>query len=165
MQLLKEIFLTNILFIKKNPIMIRKFCSNISQQLQIPMNKIIISFSRSSGAGGQNVNKVNTKVELRFNVDLADWLNDKAKIRLKELYPNKINKEGDFILTSQEHRTQEQNRREAEKKLQYIIYEANKEVKERVIEPYKESEIEEERRIKAKKIRSEIKNMRRNNFE
>jgi peptidyl-tRNA hydrolase ICT1 len=165
MQLLKELFLTNILFIKKNPIMIRKFCSGISQQLQIPMNKIIVSFSRSSGAGGQNVNKVNTKVELRFNVDLADWLNDKAKIRLKELYPNKINKEGDFILTSQEHRTQEQNRREAEKKLQYIIYEANKEVKERVIEPYKESEIEEERRIKAKKIRSEIKNMRRNNFE
>jgi protein subunit release factor B len=127
----------------------------------IPVDKLDVSFSRSGGAGGQNVNKLNTKVEFRFNVDSADWIEIDTKERLKELYPNKINNEGEFYLTSQEHRTQEQNRKEAEKKLQMIMYEASQPKKIRIIEPFKESEHQKEKRIQEKKMRSKIKNMRK----
>lgn len=131
------------------------------KKIDIPINKIDASFSRSSGAGGQSVNKVNSKVELRFNVNGAEWLTKQIKDRLYELYPNKINTEGEFFLTSQEHRTQEKNKKEAYKKLQDIINIASIPVKEREIKPFEESEELEEKRLKSKKVRSDVKSMRR----
>ena len=121
-----------------------------------------MSFCRSSGPGGQNVNKLNTKVEYRFNVDLADWLPKDTKDRMKELHFNKINSEGFFILTCQEYRTQSQNKKEAQKKLQEIIDIASMPKKERIIVAFEETEQMEERRIKEKKIRSDVKKMRNN---
>ena len=140
------------------------FCSGIYnswKDVKIPLDKIEVNFSRSGGAGGQNVNKLNTKVEFRFNLEKADWLDDYTKSRIKELFPNKINSEGDFFLTSQEHRTQEQNRKEAQIKLQYLIFEASIPKKERIIEPFKENEHQKDRRISEKKMRSKVKSMRR----
>ena len=130
-------------------IKLKKFFS-IHNNIDVPFNKIQTTFSRSSGAGGQNVNKLNTKAELRFNIYTADWLPSEIKERIKELYPNKINLEGEFFLTSQEHRTQEMNLKEAKKKLQEILDICCKHKVERVIKPFVEPEILEEKRIKSK---------------
>ena len=71
--------------------------------------------------GGQNVNKLNTKAELRFNVDAADWLDDHTKRRLRQLYAGSISKDGDVIVTSQKHRTQEANLEDAYAKLTSMV--------------------------------------------
>lgn len=132
------------------------------KKIVIPFNLIDLSFSRSSGAGGQGVNKLNTKVEMRFHLDSANWIDEEVKKRLAELYPNRINSSGEFILTSQEHRTQEMNRSEAKKKLQQMVDIASIPKKERIIEPYTETAELEQKRLKGKKIRSDIKKMRTN---
>ena len=90
----------------------------------IPREKLHLSFSRSSGPGGQNVNKVNTKVDIRLNIDDADWLPDIVKERLKEIKANKINKEGELIIQAQSFRTQEQNIKDAIHRLKGYIEEA-----------------------------------------
>lgn len=68
------------------------------------------SATRSSGPGGQNVNKVNTKVELRFNIPQSNILSDYEKQILMHKLRNKINQEGDLILTSQSERSQLKNK-------------------------------------------------------
>lgn len=75
-----------------------------TRDIVIPLDAINLSFTRSSGAGGQNVNKVNTKVEIRFHVDSASWIPADWKDRLKQQQGNKINKEGELVVSSQEHR-------------------------------------------------------------
>ena len=129
-------------------------------RITIPFDKIDVSYCRSSGPGGQNVNKLNTKVEYRFNMDTCDWLPKESKIRLRELNPNKINSDGFFILTCQEFRTQLQNKKEGQKKLQELIDIASMPVHERIIVPFVESAHLEEKRIKEKKMRSDVKKMR-----
>ena len=144
----------------QNIIKFKKYFCKV-YNIDIPFNKIQTSFSRSSGAGGQNVNKLNTKAELRFNIHTADWLPYEVKERIQELYSNKINQLGEFYLTSQEHRTQEMNLKEAKRKLQEIIDICCEPKVERVIKPFVEPEILEEKRIKSKKARSEVKTMRK----
>lgn len=73
-------------------------------------SEFIFSTSRSGGPGGQNVNKVSTKVELRFNLLLTSLFSDKEKEILFDRLKNKINKEGELILVSQSERTQLMNK-------------------------------------------------------
>jgi ribosome-associated protein len=73
-------------------------------------NEFIFATSRSSGPGGQNVNKVSTKVELRFNVLLTSVFSEKEKELIFKKLKNKINKENELILVSQEERTQLMNK-------------------------------------------------------
>lgn len=90
----------------------------------VPKEKLMLHFSRSGGPGGQNVNKVSTKVDLRFNIETAEWIPEEVKARLKEKFPNRINQEGEFFMNSSRFRTQTQNIRDAIEKLQEMIDEA-----------------------------------------
>lgn len=96
----------------------------VPNKIRIPTDKLNISFTRSSGAGGQNVNKVNTKVELRFHLMEATWIPQEVRQRIKQNQASKMNKDGFIILSSQEFRTQGQNRKDVLDKLQDIILKA-----------------------------------------
>jgi len=121
--------------------------------------EFVFTASRSSGAGGQNVNKVNTKVELRFHVknsnilteDQKDWIIAKAASRLTD--------EGELICTSQEHRSQLMNKEEAELKMEAYLKKLFTIPKRRKASKRTKTSIE--KRLKAKKTRSEIKASRR----
>jgi len=110
----------------RRPTQRRRFSSDSSEctvpnHISIPEDQLSISFARASGAGGQNVNKVNTKVEIRFHLDTATWIPQEVRQRLKFNESNRINSQGYMTITSQEYRTQLQNRKDAIKKLQDII--------------------------------------------
>jgi peptidyl-tRNA hydrolase ICT1 len=93
----------------------------VPDHIPIPEDQLQVSFARASGAGGQNVNKVSTKVELRFHLDSANWIPREVRDRLKTNESNRISNEGFFMINCQENRTQVQNRKDAIKKLQDIL--------------------------------------------
>ncbi len=88
----------------------------------VPVDRLSISFSRSSGAGGQNVNKVNTKVEVRFNLNEADWLENDVRERLRTQLASRLTRNGDIVFTSQEHRTQLLNKATAIAKVRCMFW-------------------------------------------
>ncbi|KAJ8946868.1 hypothetical protein NQ318_006778 [Aromia moschata] len=75
----------------------------------IPIEKLDITYSKSSGPGGQNVNKVNTKVDVRFHLQSAEWLSDEIKLKLSEILSEKITKDGYLIFRSDLTRSQQLN--------------------------------------------------------
>jgi peptidyl-tRNA hydrolase ICT1 len=83
---------------------LRTLCSSFPKDFQIPSNALQFNFSRSSGPGGQNVNKVNTKAEIRFHVMSANWIPQEVRKRLSEYQVGKINNDGELVITSQEQR-------------------------------------------------------------
>jgi hypothetical protein len=128
----------------------------IPDPIPIPQEALTITFVRSSGAGGQNVNKLNTKVSLSFHVDSSSWLPLEVRDRLKSQEAHRINNEGVFSLSCQEYRTQIQNRKEIMRKLQSILRECWKRPKVRKMrkglsQKTKENRMEMKRRVKEKK--------------
>ena len=128
------------------------------QKFLIPGREISESFSRSSGKGGQNVNKVSTKVELRWNVDASVAFSEEEKEKIKKALANRINKGGDLIITAEEERSQLQNRQKAMEKLNKLVEEAIRPEKERV--PTKPTRSSKERRLEEKKRQGERKKQR-----
>jgi ribosome-associated protein len=80
-----------------------------------------VSFVRSSGPGGQNVNKVASAVQLRFDLARTRVLSDGARARLRALAGRRLTAEGAILIIARNHRTQESNRREAEERLADLV--------------------------------------------
>lgn len=89
--------------------------------LAIPDEELQVSFVRSSGPGGQNVNKVATAVQLRFALDASRVLAAPVKARLRALAGRRLTLEGELLIVARAHRTQEANRREAEQRLAELV--------------------------------------------
>uniref|UniRef100_A0A182WHD0 18S rRNA aminocarboxypropyltransferase n=1 Tax=Anopheles minimus TaxID=112268 RepID=A0A182WHD0_9DIPT len=94
----------------------------------IPLDKLNISYSRSSGPGGQNVNTVSTKVDLRFHLETATWLSENARNRLAQLQKGRITKDGYLVIKSELTRSQQMNTADALEKLRTFIRQAEQPV-------------------------------------
>ncbi|KAL9956244.1 hypothetical protein ACROYT_G037694 [Oculina patagonica] len=92
---------------------------------KIPLDKLTVKYARSSGPGGQNVNKVNTKVDLRFHVLSAEWIPEDVRYKILEREKNRINKNGELFLSSMKTRSQLKNLEDAIQKVEMIIEEAS----------------------------------------
>uniref|UniRef100_A0A8C5JY09 Large ribosomal subunit protein mL62 n=1 Tax=Jaculus jaculus TaxID=51337 RepID=A0A8C5JY09_JACJA len=131
----------------------------------IPLDRLKISYCRSSGPGGQNVNKVNSKAEVRFHLATADWIAEPVRQKIALMHKNKINRSGELILTSESSRYQFRNLADCLQKIRDMITEASQEAK----EPSKEdAELQRIRienmnreRLRQKRIKSVIKTSRR----
>jgi ribosome-associated protein len=93
----------------------------VAASVTIPDDELSVSFVRSSGPGGQNVNKVASAVQLRFDLAHTRVLSDGARARLRALAGRRLTAEGAILIIARNHRTQESNRREAEDRLADLI--------------------------------------------
>ncbi len=118
--------------------------------------------SRSSGAGGQNVNKVSTKVELDFDVLNSALLSEEQKATIQRKLENRITKEGILQIIVQEERSQLGNKEIAVKKFYVLLNNCFIVKKKR--KPTKPSKGSKERRLKSKKINSDIKKLRKGDY-
>ncbi|XP_065858014.1 uncharacterized protein [Euphorbia lathyris] len=132
---------------------------------KITIDHVNVSFARSGGPGGQNVNKVSTKVDMRFNVQNAYWLSERIREKIMQTEKNRINKEGEIVISSTKTRTQKGNIEDALAKLQAIIDAASyvppppsEEQKKKIA---KMAAIGEQKRLKSKKALSDKKAFRR----
>ncbi len=131
----------------------------ITDAIAIDEREIEESFVRSSGPGGQNVNKLATAVQLRFDVRGSPSLPNDVALRLMRLAGKRLTKDGVLVLIAQNHRTQERNRAEALDRLVALVKEAAiRPTPRRATKPTRASK---ERRLEGKKVRSAIKGMRR----
>lgn len=132
---------------------------HISDRLRIPDDEFSWTFVRSSGPGGQNVNKVASKAVLRWNVEASPSLPDDVKSRFQQQQHRRISGSGDLLLSSQRYRDQERNRLDCLDKLAEMIRAAATVPKTR--RKTKPSRGARERRLTAKKRRSALKSSRR----
>lgn len=93
----------------------------VNAQLAIPDDEVSVSFVRASGPGGQNVNKVATAAQLRFDLAGSLALSAEVKARLRALAGRRITTDGALLIVARNHRTQEQNRRAAGERLAELI--------------------------------------------
>lgn len=130
----------------------------ITDSIALDEDEIEESFVKSSGPGGQNVNKLATAVQLRFDVRRSRSLPDAVALRLMRLAGRRLTQDGVLIITAQAHRTQERNRDEARSRLVALVREAAiPPTPRRATKPTKASK---ERRLEGKKSRAKVKVLR-----
>ena len=130
----------------------------VTHTISIDDDELDEQFVRASGPGGQNVNKVSTAVELRFDVRRSPNLPGDVRARLERLAGRRLTREGVLIISAQRHRTQERNRQDARERLIELIRRAAvAPIPRRATRPTAGSR---ERRLQSKKHRSSIKGLR-----
>jgi ribosome-associated protein len=125
----------------------------VSARLVIPAAELHERFVRSSGPGGQNVNKVATAVQLRFDVRHSPSLSEYVRGRLLALAAGRINSEGELVIEAQEYRQRERNREAARERLAELLREAVKRPRKRVATKPTAASKRERREAKSKRAR------------
>ncbi len=126
--------------------------------IQIPENELEFEFARASGPGGQNVNRRETKVRVRWNIEKTQVLAEEQKEQLRQSSLVQLTIDGDIIVEAQEERIQERNREIAVRKLNDIVNRALEKKKKRI--STKPSKSAKERRLDEKKKKSQLKKAR-----
>jgi ribosome-associated protein len=131
----------------------------ITDRIQLDESELEERFVRASGPGGQNVNKLSSAVQLRFDVRHSPSLPPDVRLRLERLAGRRLTREGVIVIMAQQYRTQERNRQDAQDRLIELIREAS--VAPTPRRPTKPTRGSRERRLATKKNRSSIKGLRR----
>ena len=130
----------------------------VTDTVRVPERALTMRAVRASGPGGQNVNKVASKVDLRVDLDAIEGLSDPARQRLRVLAGRRLDAEGRLQITSQATRDQARNLEEAREKVRALITSALREPKRR--RPSRPTPAARERRIESKKLRAAVKRSR-----
>ena len=131
----------------------------VNAHISIDEREIEENFVRASGPGGQNVNKLATAVQLRFDVRRSPSLPDDVRTRLERLAGARLTRDGVLVIAAQSHRTQGRNRQDALDRLVDLIRRAA--IKPRLRRPTRPTKASRERRVEAKKHRAGLKRLRR----
>ena len=131
----------------------------ITESLTLDEDELVERFVRASGPGGQNVNKVSTAVELRFDVRGSASLPPAVRVRLARLAGRRLTDEGVLVIRAERFRTQERNREDARARLVELVRRAAVVPKRRI--PTKPTRASKERRLEGKTKRSHVKQLRR----
>lgn len=131
----------------------------VNNKISIDENEINFSFVRASGPGGQNVNKVATSVQLKFNVNESNSLSDEVKSLILKRSKSKLTKNNEILIEAKRFRTQEKNKQDAIERLKIFLLKAAKVKKKRKKTMPTTSSVE--KRIETKKKRANIKKLRK----
>jgi ribosome-associated protein len=135
----------------------------VTHAIELPDEEILLEFTRSSGPGGQHVNKTETAVDLRFNILTSRAITDAVRRRLLKLAGNRVDQNGVLLISAQSYRSQRRNIDEAIERLCELIRRAA--VPPRPRRPTRPTKASKERRLAGKKVRADTKRGRQDHAE